>query len=106
VRFIALAAQLRIGGGLLRRCWREIRHLGQGRGDSRKSSHKCDTLTHQNHPAPQYHLRDTHRSRDIHALAKSLDDVMDMIDASPSCSLCTRIGPVRYGARNLRAWCR
>jgi len=38
---------------------------------------------------------------DIHALAKSLDDVMDMIDASAKLFPLYKIGRVRYGAREL-----
>jgi uncharacterized protein Yka (UPF0111/DUF47 family) len=38
---------------------------------------------------------------DIHSLAKSLDDVMDAIDAASSVIRRYRVAPVRYGAREL-----
>jgi predicted phosphate transport protein (TIGR00153 family) len=63
--------------------------------------HKCDFLIHGV-------LQRLHRTfvtpidrEDIHALARTLDDVMDMIDAAGGFIRLYRIERVRYGAREL-----
>ena len=63
--------------------------------------HKCDFLTHEI-------IQRLHRTfvtpldrEDIHALARSLDDVMDAIDASASLVRLYRLDGVRFGAREL-----
>lgn len=63
--------------------------------------HKCDFLIHAI-------LQRLHRTfvtpidrEDIHALARALDDVMDMIDASAGFIRLYRIGRIRFGAREL-----
>ena len=64
------------------RCWRQRGRSGTRRTRSRKSSTKCDILTHEI-------IQRLHRTfvtpldrEDIFALARSLDDVMDAIDAT------------------------
>jgi len=63
--------------------------------------HKCDFLIHEI-------LQRLHRTfvtpidrEDIHALARALDDVMDMIDAAAGFVRLYRIERVRFGARGL-----
>src|SRR5262249_4785033 len=99
--FIALAAQLRIGGGLL-----EGKLAGDpavwGKADEIKElGHKCDTLTPQIiQPLNTTFVTPIDRE-DIHALAKAMDDVMDAIDASAKVVRLYKIGSIRFGAREL-----
>jgi len=99
--FIALAAQLRIGAGLLEEMlardpavWGKAEEIAQ-------VEHKCDTLTHEIIQRLNTTFVTPIDREDIHAMAKSLDDVMDMIDASARCVRLYKIGVVRYGAREL-----
>jgi predicted phosphate transport protein (TIGR00153 family) len=63
--------------------------------------HKCDFLTH----AIIERLNRTFVTpldrEDIHTLARSLDDVMDAIDASATLVRLYRLDSVRFGAREL-----
>src|SRR5712691_8853652 len=63
--------------------------------------HKCDFLTH----AVIQRLNRTFVTpidrEDIHELARSLDDVMDAIDASATLVRLYRLDTVRFGAREL-----
>jgi len=63
--------------------------------------HRCDSLTH----AIIQRLNRTFVTpldrEDIHALARSLDDVMDAIDAAASRIRMYRLDKVRFGAREL-----
>ena len=63
--------------------------------------HKCDTLTHEIIQRLNTTFVTPIDREDIHAMAKSLDDVMDMIDASARFVRLYKIGVVRYGAREL-----
>src|SRR6185437_15610392 len=63
--------------------------------------HKCDFLTHEI-------IQRLHRTfvtpldrEDIHALARSLDDVMDAIDACAAIIRLYHLESVRFGARDL-----
>jgi uncharacterized protein len=65
--------------------------------------HKCDFLTHEI-------IQRLHRTfvtpldrEDIHALARSLDDVMDAIDAAAARVRLYQLDKVRFGARELAA---
>src|SRR5256885_1408099 len=99
--FIALAAQLRIGGGLLEAMLASDTALWDKAEEIKELEHKCDTLTHQIIQRLNTTFVTPIDREDIHALAKSLDDVMDMIDASAKLVRLYKIGPVRYGAREL-----
>jgi len=67
----------------------------------KESEHKCDFLTH----AIIQRLNRTFVTpldrEDIHALARSLDDVMDAIDAAATLVRLYRLESVRFGAREL-----
>jgi predicted phosphate transport protein (TIGR00153 family) len=99
--FVALAVQLRAGGGLLEEMLARDPVVWDKAEEIKELEHKCDTLTH---PIIQ-RLNTTFVTpidrEDIHALAKSLDDVMDAIDASAKVIRLYKIGTVRYGAREL-----
>ena len=55
----------------------------------------------QHHPAPELDFVTPIDREDIHALAKSLDDVMDAIDAAAAVTRRYRMRQLRYGAREL-----
>jgi predicted phosphate transport protein (TIGR00153 family) len=101
--FIALADQLVTGAGLLDRMlasdppdWslaEQIQHV----------EHDCDTITHEIIQRLNRTFVTPIDREDIHSLAKSLDDVMDAIDAAASVIRRYRVAPVRFGARELAA---
>jgi predicted phosphate transport protein (TIGR00153 family) len=63
--------------------------------------HKCDHLTHQIIQRLNSTFVTPIDREDIHALAKSLDDVMDAIDASARFVRLYKITTPRFGAREL-----
>jgi predicted phosphate transport protein (TIGR00153 family) len=62
---------------------------------------ECDSLTHQIIQRLNSTFVTPIDREDIHGLAKSLDDVMDAIDAAANVVRRFRIGTMRYGAREL-----
>ena len=63
--------------------------------------HKCDFLTHEIIQRLNRTFVTPLDREDIHALARSLDDVMDAIDASATLIRLYRLDAVRFGAREL-----
>jgi predicted phosphate transport protein (TIGR00153 family) len=99
--FQALAAELLIGARLL-----ETMLAGDGvewaKADEIKEvEHKCDVLTHEIIQRLNRTFVTPLDREDIHALARSLDDVMDAIDASASLVTLYQLSPIRAGAREL-----
>jgi uncharacterized protein Yka (UPF0111/DUF47 family) len=99
--FQALADELQRGALLLEQMLAPD-HPVWGKADEIKEvEHKCDFLTH----AIIQRLNRTFVTpldrEDIHALARSLDDVMDAIDASATLVRLYRLNTVRFGAREL-----
>jgi uncharacterized protein len=99
--FIALSAQLRIGAGLLEEMLAGDQAIWDKAEEIKEVEHKCDTLTHQIIQRLNTTFVTPIDREDIHVMAKSLDDVMDMIDASARFVRLYKIGAVRYGAREL-----
>src|SRR5215212_7648475 len=99
--FIAMAAQLRIGGGLLEEMLARDPAIWDKAEEIKEVEHKCDHLTHQIIQRLNSTFVTPIDREDIHALAKSLDDVMDAIDASAKVVRMYKIKLVRYGAREL-----
>lgn len=99
--FISLAAQLRVGGGLLEEMLAREAAIWDKAEEIKEVEHKCDTLTHQIIQRLNATFITPIDREDIHALAKSLDDVMDAIDASAKVIRLYKIGSIRYGAREL-----
>jgi predicted phosphate transport protein (TIGR00153 family) len=99
--FQALADELKNGAVLLE-VMLAAEHPVWSRADEIKEvEHKCDFLTH----AIIQRLNRTFVTpldrEDIHELARSLDDVMDAIDASATLVSLYRLNTVRFGAREL-----
>jgi uncharacterized protein len=101
VQFVALSAQLRIGGGLLEEMLAFDPVVWDKAEEIKEIEHKCDNLTHQIISRLNTTFITPVDREDIHALAKSLDDVMDAIDASATVIRLYKIRTVRYGAREL-----
>jgi len=99
--FQALADELIRGAKLLEEMLAPERPVWDKADQIKEVEHKCDFLTHEI-------IQRLHRTfvtpldrEDIHALARSLDDVMDAIDASASLVRLYRLDGVRFGAREL-----
>ena len=99
--FEALAEQIRHGASLLEEMLAPDRPMWDKADEIKEVEHKCDFLTHEI-------IQRLHRTfvtpldrEDIHALARSLDDVMDAIDASAAIVRLYQITSVRQDARDL-----
>jgi uncharacterized protein len=101
VQFSALAEQLRLGAGLLEQMLSADPAIWDKADEIKEVEHKCDHLTHQIIQRLNTTFVTPIDREDIHALAKSLDDVMDAIDASAKVVRLYKIGSVRYGASEL-----
>ena len=99
--FRALADQIRAGAQLLEEMLAPDPPLWDKADEIKEVEHKCDFLTH----AIIQRLNRTFVTpldrEDIHALARSLDDVMDAIDAAASRIRLYRLNQIRFGAREL-----
>ncbi len=99
--FVALAEQINTGAGLLQEMLVPDRPIWDKADEIKEVEHKCDHLTHEI-------IQRLHRTfvtpldrEDIHSLARSLDDVMDAIDASAAVVRLYQIERVRPDAREL-----
>src|SRR5438309_5258253 len=73
-----------------------------GKADEIKEvEHTCDVLTHEIIQRLNRTFVTPLDREDIHALARSLDDVMDAIDAAAALVRLYRLESVRVGAREL-----
>ena len=99
--FQALADELKRGARLLEQMVAPEHPVWDKADEIKEVEHKCDFLTHEI-------IQRLHRTfvtpldrEDIHTLARSLDDVMDAIDASATIVSLYHIESVRPGAREL-----
>ena len=99
--FAAMADQLRNGARLLEQMFASEPPIADKAHEIKEVEHKCDFLTHEI-------IQRLHRTfvtpldrEDIHSLARSLDDVMDAIDASAAVVRLYQIAHVRPDAREL-----
>jgi uncharacterized protein Yka (UPF0111/DUF47 family) len=99
--FQALADEIRRGAQLLEQMLVPDHPIWDKADEIKEVEHRCDSLTH----AIIERLNRTFVTpldrEDIHALARSLDDVMDAIDASATLIRLYRLDSVRFGAREL-----
>jgi uncharacterized protein len=99
--FIALADRIVSGATLLERMLASDPPAWDTALQIKQIEHECDGLTH----AIIQRLNRTFVTpidrEDIHALATSLDDVMDAIDAAANVVRRFRMSALRYGAREL-----
>ena len=101
--FTALADQLVTGAGLLERMLASDPPDWSLAHQIQDVEHDCDTITHEIIQRLNRTFVTPIDREDIHSLAKSLDDVMDAIDAASSVIRRYRVAPVRFGARELAA---
>ena len=99
--FVALAEQIRVGAIMLEEMLAPDRPIWDKADEIKEVEHKCDFLTHEV-------IQRLHRTfvtpldrEDIFELARSLDDVMDAIDASAAIVRLYQIDKVRPDARIL-----
>ena len=99
--FVALAEQIQKGAGLLEEMLAPERPIWDKADEIKEVEHKCDFITHEV-------IQRLHRTfvtpldrEDIHTLARTLDDVMDAIDASAAVVRLYQIDRVRPDAREL-----
>jgi predicted phosphate transport protein (TIGR00153 family) len=99
--FTAMAEQIRHGAELLDQMMQPERPTWDKADEIKEVEHKCDFLTHEIIQRLNRTFVTPLDREDIHALARSLDDVMDAIDASASIVRLYHIDSVRTGAREL-----
>ncbi|HEY3043258.1 MAG TPA: DUF47 family protein [Vicinamibacterales bacterium] len=99
--FQALADEIRTGARRLEEMLAPDHPVWDKADEIKEVEHRCDSLTH----AIIQRLNRTFVTpldrEDIHELARSLDDVMDAIDAAASRIRLYRLDKVRFGAREL-----
>src|SRR5436305_1344636 len=99
--FRALADELKRGAKLLEDMLEPDRPNWDKADEIKEVEHKCDFLTHDIIQRLNRTFVTPIDREDIHALARSLDDVMDAIDASATLIRLYRLDSVRFGAREL-----
>jgi uncharacterized protein len=99
--FVALAELIRTGAIMLQDMLVPDRPIWDKADEIKEVEHKCDFLTHEI-------IQRLHRTfvtpldrEDIHTLARTLDDVIDAIDATAAIVRLYQIEQVRPGAREL-----
>jgi predicted phosphate transport protein (TIGR00153 family) len=99
--FESLADELQRGARLLEEMVAPDRPEWDKAEEIKEVEHKCDFLTHEIMLRLNRTFVTPIDREDIHALARSLDDVMDAIDASAALVRLYRLETVRFGAREL-----
>jgi uncharacterized protein len=99
--FISMADQVKVGALLLAEMFAGEKPIAAKAQEIKEVEHKCDFLTHEIIQRLNRTFVTPLDREDIHALARSLDDVMDAIDASASLIRLYRLDSVRFGAREL-----
>ena len=99
--FTAMAEQIRHGAELLDAMLAPDKPVWDKADEIREIEHKCDFITHEILQRLNRTFVTPLDREDIHELARSLDDVMDAIDASATILKLYHIDSVRPGAREL-----
>jgi predicted phosphate transport protein (TIGR00153 family) len=99
--FQALADELKRGSRLLEDMVAPPQPIWDKADEIKEVEHKCDFLTHEIIQRLNRTFVTPLDREDIHMLARSLDDVMDAIDASATLVRLYRLQSVRYGVREL-----
>ena len=99
--FQALANELKRGAATLEQMLAPDRPIWDKADEIKEVEHKCDFLTHEIIQRLNRTFVTPLDREDIHTLARSLDDVMDAIDASATLVRLYRLDSVRFGAREL-----
>jgi len=99
--FTAMAEQIRHGAELLESMMASDPPLWDKADEIKEVEHKCDFLTHEIIQRLNRTFVTPLDREDIYTLARSLDDVMDAIDASATIVRLYNIETLRPGAREL-----
>src|SRR6185503_18736020 len=99
--FSAMAEQIRVGAILLDEMLAPDKPIWDKADEIKEVEHKCDFLTHEIIQRLNRTFVTPLDREDIHTLARSLDDVMDAIDACATVVRLYRLESVRFGAREL-----
>ncbi len=99
--FLSMADELLKGARLLEEMLAADHPVWDKADEIKEVEHKCDFLTHEIIQRLNRTFVTPIDREDIHALARSLDDVMDAIDASATLVRLYRLDRVRFGAREL-----
>jgi uncharacterized protein len=99
--FLAMADELQKGARLLEAMVEPDHPVWDKADEIKEVEHKCDFLTHEIIQRLNRTFVTPIDREDIHELARSLDDVMDAIDASAAMIRLYRLNAVRFGAREL-----
>jgi uncharacterized protein len=99
--FLTMAAELQRGALLLEEMVAAEHPVWDKADEIKEVEHKCDFLTHEIIQRLNRTFVTPIDREDIHELARSLDDVMDAIDASAAVVRLYRLESVRFGAREL-----
>jgi predicted phosphate transport protein (TIGR00153 family) len=99
--FLALADELNRGALTLEEMVAPERPIWDKADEIKEIEHKCDFLTHEIIQRLNRTFVTPLDREDIYALARSLDDVIDAIDASATLVRLYRLETVRFGVREL-----
>jgi predicted phosphate transport protein (TIGR00153 family) len=99
--FQALADELQRGAALLEEMLAGDEPVWNKAEEIKEIEHKCDFLTHDIISRLNRTFVTPIDREDIHELAKSLDDVMDAIDAAATLVKLYKLKHTRFGAREL-----
>jgi predicted phosphate transport protein (TIGR00153 family) len=99
--FQVLADELQRGAQLLEQMLAPTHPIWDKADEIKEVEHRCDFLTHEVIQRLNRTFVTPLDREDIHALARSLDDIMDAIDASATLVRLYRLETVRFGAREL-----
>jgi len=99
--FLAMADQLRIGARLLEEMFASDPPIADKAHEIREVEHKCDFLTHEIIQRLNKTFVTPIDREDIHAMARSLDDVMDAIDDVATLIPLYHINSARSGVREM-----
>ena len=100
-QFVTLADRIVSGATLLERMLASDPPAWDTALQIKQIEHECDALTHEVIQRLNRTFVTPIDREDIHALAKSLDDVMDAIDAAANVMHRFKMASLRYGAREL-----
>ncbi|MGE5358561.1 MAG: DUF47 domain-containing protein [Bacteroidales bacterium] len=99
--FIAIADQLKVASRLLEEMLGSDPPVWDKAAELKEVEHKCDFMTHEVYQRLHRTFVTPIDREDIHSLARSLDDVVDSIDATAGYVRLYKIGKVRPAAREL-----
>ena len=99
--FLAMADELQKGARLLEEMLAGEKPVWDKADEIKEVEHKCDFLTHEIIQRLNRTFVTPIDREDIHALARSLDDVMDAIDAAAAVIRLYSLSTVRFGSREL-----